>query len=179
MARLILLGAGVARSSRYAPAGLLIEYGHTRVGIDGGAGSEPPETVQAWLVRDDAPHPDLLRIARETGMREPAVAPFRHGPLHIDPVPVGDGLYGYRIVSGHHTAVWAPEHAAFPDWAERADLVFSGPGPGIAATAEAARRLTVRRLVFVLLDEPVFAMLDAGEDPPFGEWGEEGGQYRM
>ncbi|WP_395105548.1 hypothetical protein [Actinomadura sp. SCN-SB] len=179
MARLILLGAGAARSPRFAPAGLLVEYGHTRVGIDGGAGSEPPGTADAWLVRDDAPHPDLLRIARETGMCEPAVAPFRHGPLRVDPLPVGEGLYGYRIAAGHHTAVWAPEHTAFPHWAEGAELVFSGPGAGIAETAEAARRLTVRRLVFVLLDETVSGMLDAGEDPPFGEWGEEGGRYRM
>jgi hypothetical protein len=179
MARLILLGVGAARSPRFAPAGLLIEYGHTRVGIDGGAGSEPPENVDAWLVRDDVPHPDLVRIARDTGMCEPAVAPFRHGPLHVDPLPEGDGVYGYRIVSGHHTAVWAPEYRTFPAWAERADVVFSGPGADLGATAEAARRLKVRRLVFVLLDEPVFAALDAGKDPPFGEWGEEGGQYKM
>ncbi|MFI0352200.1 hypothetical protein [Actinomadura sp. 9N407] len=179
MPRLILLGAGAARSSRFAPAGLLVEYGHTRVGIDGGPGSEPPENVHAWLVRDDAPHPDLLRIAQETGMREPAVAAFRHGSLHIDPMPAGDGAYGYRIVSGHHTAVWAPRFGDFPGWAGSADLVFAGPGSDLAATVEAARRLKVGRLVLVLLDERAGAAMDAGTDPPFGEWGEEGGQYRM
>ncbi|GAA2402717.1 hypothetical protein GCM10010191_07830 [Actinomadura vinacea] len=179
MPRLILLGVGAAGSPRFAPAGLLIEYGHTRVGIDGGAGSEPPETVDAWLVREGGAHADLRRIARETGMCEPAVAPFRHGPLHVDPLPAGAGVYGYRIVSGHRTAVWAPEFTAFPDWAGHADLAFAGTGPDLAATAAAARRLEVRRLVFVLLGGPVLAALDAGTDPPFGEWGEEGGQYRM
>jgi hypothetical protein len=179
MPRLILLGVGTTGSPRFAPAGLLIEYGHTRVGIDGGPGSEPPGNVDAWLVRDDKPHPDLLRIAHDTGMREPAVAPFRHGALHAEPVPAGDGLYAYRIVSGHRTAVWAPEFDTFPGWAEGANVVFSGPGPGVDATAEAARRLRVGRLVFVLLDEASLAGLDAGKDPPFGEWGEEGGRYRM
>ncbi|XVQ15087.1 hypothetical protein ACQP1W_21915 [Spirillospora sp. CA-255316] len=179
MPRLILLGVGAARSPRFAPAGLLVEYGHTRVGIDGGAGSEPPENVHAWLVRDGGAHSDLHRIAAETGMRPPAVAAFRHGPLHVDPLPAGGGIYGYRIVSGHRTAVWAPEFTAFPGWAERADLAFAGTGGDLGATAEAARRLEVRRLVFVLLDEPVFAALDAGAHPPFGEWGEEGRQYRM
>jgi hypothetical protein len=180
MPRLILLGVGTAGSPRFAPAGLLIEYGHTRVGIDGGPGSEPPETVDAWLVRDDDPHPDLLRIAHDTGMNEPAAGPFEHGALHVDPVPAGDGLHVYRIASGHRTAVWAPEFDAFPECAEGANLVFSGPGAGVDATAEEARRLRVGRLVFVLLDEPAFAAdLDAGKDPPYGEWGQEGGQYRI
>jgi hypothetical protein len=179
MPRLILLGAGAAGSSRLAPAGLLVEYGPTRVGIDGGPGSEPPGNVHAWLVSDEDAHPDLCRVARETGMREPVLEPFRHGALHIDPLPAGERVYGYRIVSGHRTAVWVPSFGGFPGWTAKADLVFAGPGPGVAATAEAARGLEVRRLVFVLLDEAESAALDAGEAPPFGEWGEEGGQYRM
>ncbi|MFB4319317.1 hypothetical protein [Actinomadura sp. 21ATH] len=179
MPRLMLLGVGAAGSARFAPAGLLVEYGHTRVGIDGGAGSEPPENVDAWLVGDGEAHPDLCRVARETGMREPALEPFRHGALHIDPLPAGGGAYGYRIVAGHRSAAWAPAFGGFPEWAAKADLVFAGPGTGVAATAAAARRLEVRRLVFVLLDERACAAMDAGEEPPFGEWGEEGGQYRI
>jgi hypothetical protein len=74
--------------------------------------------------------------------------------------------------------VWAPE-GGLPDWAENADLVFAGTGSGIEKTAEAARRLRVRRLVFARLGEEAYAALDAGKDPPFGEWGAEGGRYRM
>jgi hypothetical protein len=37
----------------------------------------------------------------------------------------------------------------------------------------------VSRLVFVLLDERTLADRDAGTGPPFGEWGQEGGQYRL
>lgn len=179
MPRLILLGIGSAGSSRFAPAGLLIEYGHTRVGLDGGPGSEPPENVDAWLVTDEhGPlQPGRLRIAREEGMADPAVAPFQHGPLHVDPVPVAHpdaAVYGYRIRAGHHTAVWAPEFAKVPDWGGQADLMFAGAAD-VGETAAAAERFGVRRLVFVCLGEEV----DPQIGPPFGEWGEEGGQYRM
>jgi hypothetical protein len=34
--RCVLLGVGAMRSPRFAPAGLLIEYGTTRVQFDGG-----------------------------------------------------------------------------------------------------------------------------------------------
>jgi len=177
----MLLGVGTAASPRFAPAGLLLEYGHTRVGFDGGPGSEPPETVQAWLVRsrEGALHSELRRIADECGMPEPAVASFRHGALHVEPLPLpGEAPVGYRITAGRHLAVWAPESRGLPVWAEEADLVFAGTS-GMRRTIEAARRLRVRRLVFALLDEDACAAMDAGKDPPFGEWGQEGGRYRL
>ncbi|MEU5882573.1 hypothetical protein [Spirillospora sp. NPDC047279] len=180
MARLILLGVGTARSALFAPAGLLIEYGHTRVGLDGGPGSEPPENVHAWLVADEQGplRDDLHRIAHESEMLEPVVGSFRHGPLHVDPLPVAHpkaGVHGYKITMGHRSAVWAPEFVKLPDWAEAADLVFAGASADVAGTARSAQDLRVRRLVFVGLDE------EPGQSttPAFGEWGEEGGQYRI
>lgn len=187
MPRLILLGVGTARSSRHAPAGLLVEYGHARIGLDGGPGSEPPGSSQAWLVRDEhGPHQSVLgRIARECGMPEPVLAPFRHGPLRIEPLPVphpGGAMHGYRITARHRTCVWAPEFAEPPGWARDADLMFAGvpPGPApdaadaAAATARAVRRLGVARLV--LVRPPPAGRRDP---PPFAEWGVEGGLYRM
>lgn len=175
---MILLGVGPAQSPRFAPAGLLVEYGHTRVGIDGGPGSEPPETIEAWLVRDESGplQADLRRIARESEMPEPAAGSFRHGPLHIDPLPGG-----YKITSGHHAAAWAPETADLPDWSRAADVVFADAleWARVIDVAKSAQRLGVRRLVFARLGGSVLEVLDRGEPPPFGEWGEEGRSYRM
>lgn len=193
MSRLILLGIGTAKSPRFAAAGLLVEYGHTRVGLDGGPGSEPPENIDAWLIRDkDGPLlPELRRLAREEGMCLPEVTSFQQGSLRIEPEPVvcaDREVHGYRITSGRHTAVWAPEFTAFPQWSGGADIVFADaatrsgtPGDrlGVASSAAAAQRLDVGRLVFARLGETVFPAVDAGETPPFGEWGEEGRTYRM
>ncbi|HEU5160168.1 MAG TPA: hypothetical protein VFU43_24440 [Streptosporangiaceae bacterium] len=184
MSRLILLGNGTADSLRFAPVGLLLEYGHIRVGIDGGPGSEPPENIDAWLVRDEhGPlRAELLRIARETGMPEPAVLPYQHGPLKIEPVPVADHVYGYRIGVGHHVAGWLPEAATLPAWADGLDLAFADGSLDDARThelAHAAKRLRVRRLVFVRLGAAALAAVDAGAAPPYGEWGDEGRTYRM
>jgi hypothetical protein len=193
---LVLLGVGTARSPRFAPAGLLVEYGHTRVGIDGGPGSEPPENVDAWLVRDeDGPlQPERMALAADEDMTAPVTGPFHHGTLHIEPLPVrcgGRRMHGYRITAGRHTAVWAPEFTEFPSWAEGADLVFAdataweagsrgtGDRLGVLASALAARRLGVRRLVFAHLGQAVYEAVDSGQDPPFGEWGEEGRKYRI
>ena len=184
MSRLILLGIGTTESPRFAPYGLLLEYGHIRVGFDGGPGSEPSENVHAWLVGDDrsALHGERLRIARETGMPEPAVAPYDHGPLKVTPLPVAGDRHGYQIKIGHHLAAWAPECAALPAWAEGEDLVFadgSSDWPATQEIARTAKRLRVQRLVLVNLGAPALAALDAGEPPPYGEWGEEGRRYRL
>ncbi|MFD0689412.1 hypothetical protein [Actinomadura fibrosa] len=181
MPRLILLGVGTARSRAHAPAGLLVEYGHAHVGLDGGPGSEPPETCEAWLVRDEKGplQAELLRIARESGMPAPVLAPYRHGSLHIVPMPVpsrAGTMHGYRIAAGRRTCVWAPESAEPPAWARGADLVFAGAGRAPAATAEAFRGLGVRRLVLV---RSPGGDAEPGGPPPFGEWGAEGAVYRM
>lgn len=180
MSRLILLGVGTADSPQHAPAGLLLEYGHIRVGFDGGPGSEPPENIDAWLICDvhDGLRPILREIARDTGMPEPAVVPYDHRPLQIEPLPAGPLSYGYRISTGHRTAVWTPDFTDFPTWAARADLMFadgSGSPAEITETAAAAKRLEVRRLVFVRLGPAA----DAMDAPPSGEWGVEGRTYRL
>ena len=46
---------------------------------------------------------ELRRIARESGMPAPVLAPFLHGSLHIVPMPVpsrGGTMHGYRIAAG-------------------------------------------------------------------------------
>lgn len=197
--RLILLGIGAMDSPRYAPAGLLVEYGHVRVGLDGGPGSEPPDTADAWLVTDERSElrAELRRIAHEIGMPEPAVTTYEHGPLHIQPFAVrhtSHETYGYRITLGHRVAVWAPEFWEFPEWAERAQIMFAdgaawdrpirfrggvGGHMCVPDVAAAARRHQVRRLVFAHIDRPSLQALDAGELPTFGEWGEEGRRYSL
>jgi hypothetical protein len=184
VSRLILLGIGTADSLRFAPAGLLLEYGHVRVGIDGGPGSEPAENIDSWLVRQERGPlwDELLRIAHETGMPAPAVGPFQHGPLKIEPIQVAGPVHGYRIAIGHHVAAWVPEAPDLPPWTEGMDLVFadgSAPEPRTHELAGAAKRLRVQRLVFVRIGASALAAVDAGEQPPYGEWGEEGRKYRM
>jgi hypothetical protein len=184
VSRLILLGIGPAESSRFAPAGLLIEYGHIRVGIDGGPGSEPPENIDAWLVRDEQGtlQPELSRLAQETGMPEPSVQPYDHGPLKITPIPAAGHVQDYRIRIGHHLAAWVPECSELPSWVEGMDLVFADGSlnwPDTQELARTAKRLRVQRLVFVRLGDSSLAAMDGGEEPPYGEWGEEGRKYRM
>ena len=45
-------------SPRYAPAGLLVECGSSRVMIDGGPGATPKGKLSAWLVTDS--HSELI-----------------------------------------------------------------------------------------------------------------------
>ena len=65
--RLTLLGVGALNSPRYTPAGLLVEFGSTRVMIDGGPGSAPRRkvsrtdgkvivsgNVRSWMEKDEA-----------------------------------------------------------------------------------------------------------------------------
>ena len=184
MSRLILLGIGTTDSPRFAAVGLLLEYGHLRVGFDGGPGSEPSENSHAWLVRSEQSvlHPELRRIAHETGMPEPAVAPYEHGPLEVKPFQLADHLHGYRIRVGHHLAAWLPECPELPAWVEGTDLVFADGSRDWHDTQEIARtakRLRVQRLVFVNLGAAALAAMDRGEPPLYGEWGEEGRKYRL
>jgi hypothetical protein len=51
--RLTLLGVGAMNSPRYAPAGLLVEYGSARVMMDGESRAAPKRKVVTWLVTDE------------------------------------------------------------------------------------------------------------------------------
>lgn len=180
--RCYLLGTGVAGSLRGAPAGLLLEYGHVRIGFDGGPGSEPPEHVSAWLVCDpeDPAMPGLRYIAHMTGMPEPERRPYDSGPVHVRPMDTGTGEYGYHILCGHHLITWVPRATGFPGWAEGSALMFADGAEAerISRTAAEAQRHEVQRLVYGRLGDQALARMAAGRSPPFGEWGEEGRLYR-
>lgn len=69
---------------------------------------------------------------------------------------------------------------------EQAELMpairFPGGVGGHASvrdTAERARRRPVRRLVFAHIGRPSIRAQEAGERPPYGEWGVEGRTYRL
>ena len=191
-----LLGVGAMNSPRYAPAGLLIERGHVRVAIDGGPGAEPEGPLAVWLVTDQ--HAELIaalrRLAAARGL-VPEVGAYRAGGLDIAPYPVVHTSHptcGYLIEADGRRIVWAPEFLEFPAWAAGADLMFAdaagwarpirfargagGHAPALAVAEQAARH-GVRRLVFAHIGRPAIAALDAGQVPPFGEIGAEGGRY--
>jgi len=88
--------------------------------------------------------------------------------------------------------VWAPEFWTFPHWAAGCDLMFAdaagwarpirfagGVGGHAAAldVARFARRHGVRRLVLAHIGRPTIRAIDAGERPPFGEFGADGRRY--
>src|SRR5438445_13107245 len=127
--RFILVGVGAMKSPRYAPAGLLVEYGAQRVMLDGGPGTEPAEPIDAWLVTDDHGElmPKIRRLANARGLK-PAVSCFCSDGLVIAPKPVvhhSHPTYGYQIEAGGRRVVWAPELLEFPGWAEGAALMFA------------------------------------------------------
>jgi hypothetical protein len=186
-------------SPRFAPAGLLVRCGDTAVAIDGGPGAEPPGAVEAWLVTDE--HAELRavlrRLARARGMPAPAVTEYSAGALTVRPFPVehtSHPAYGYRISAGGQIAVWAPEFWLFPRWADRAGLLFAeaagwdhpirfrggvGGHASVAQVAAEAARHGVHRLVYAHIGRPSLRAMDAGLQPPFGEWGAEGRTYSV
>jgi hypothetical protein len=193
-----LLGVGAMRSPRYAPAGLLLVAGGSRVAFDGGPGAEPAGRVDAWLVCDERSElqADLRRLAGERGLR-PVVAGFARGGLSVEPQPVAHTSHptvGYLVRFGDRRVAWAPEFWTFPDWADGVDLLFGdaagwnrpirfagGVGGHAAAldVADEARRRGVRRLVFAHIGRPTIRAIDAGARPPFGEFGRDGARYRL
>jgi hypothetical protein len=193
--RLTLLGVGAMRSPRYAPAGLLVSYGRTRVMIDAGPDTDCSQ-AEAWLVTDDRAEliAGIRRRARTHGL-EPRVATFRHDDLAIRPrrvVHTAHPTFGYRITAAGRTAVWAPEFWTFPTWARGADLLFAeaagwnrpihfarGVGGHLCAldVARAAQRAGVGRLVLAHIGRPSIRARDRGERLPFGEWGDDGRTY--
>jgi len=191
-----LLGIGAMNSPRYGPAGLLVERGRSRVAIDGGPGAEPDGPLAAWLVTDH--RAELIAALRQLAAARqlaPAVSAFHASGLDITPRPVvhtSHPTYGYLIEADGCRVVWAPEFLEFPTWASGADLMFAeaagwarpirfarkagGHAPALEVARQAARR-GVRRLVFAHIGRPTIAALDAGQAPPFGEIGAEGGRY--
>lgn len=87
--RLVTLGVGAQNSPRFAPAGLLVAHRGVRVILDGGAGAEPPGTLDAWLVTDERAEliASIRRLGREQGV-EPRAGDFRSGDLEIRCRPV-------------------------------------------------------------------------------------------
>lgn len=194
---LLLAGVGAMNSPRYRPAGLLLTHGRTRIMFDGGGAASPASPVDAWLVCDDRAElmPDIRRRGRAMSVR-PAVGGFTEDDLVVEPWPVVHTAHptvGYLIGAGRRRTVWAPEFWEFPAWVRDADLMFAdaaawgrpirfaggvGGHATVADTAEHARRYGVSRLVFAHLGRPAIRALDAGERPPYGEWGVEGRVYR-
>lgn len=182
------MGVGAMCSPRYAPAGLLVERGRTRVMIDGGPGAEPLGALSAWLVTDE--HAELMselrRMARARGLT-PRVASFVGRGLAIEPHPVAHTshpAFGYLIAIDGVSIGWAPEFWRFPSWAAGVDLLFAeaagwdrpirfaGGVGGHAPALEVARQARARgvaRLVFAHVGRPTIRALDAGARPPFGE----------
>ena len=194
--RVTLLGVGAMSSPRFAPAGLLVEAGRSRVMLDGGPGAVPDGALDAWLVTDA--HGELAaairRLARARGLGS-GVASFITGSLSVTPRPVvhtSHPAHGYVIAAGGWRLAWAPEFWRFPAWAARVDLCFAdaagwarpirfangvGGHACVFETAEAAKRRRVGRLVFAHIGRPSIRAIDTGEQPPFGEWGEEGTRF--
>lgn len=195
---LTLLGVGAMNSPRFAPAGLLVRSGAARIALDGGPGAEPPRRLGAWLVTDERSElrTALVRLAADRGL-EPRVGAWHDGDVSITPHPVvhtSHPTYGYLIEAADRRAAWAPEFWTFPDWAAAVDLLFAdaagwsrpirfaGGVGGHAAclqVAADARRNRVRRVVFAHIGRPTIRAIDAGERPPFGEFGREHRRYQL
>jgi hypothetical protein len=195
--RLTLLGVGAMSPPRYQPAGLLLSARGRRVMIDGGPGAEPEQPIDAWLVTDDRAEliREIRRLARARGT-EPAVASYTHRTVRADPHPWCTPRTDLRIPSFHPGSAgwWAPEFWRFPTWAAAADLMFAdaagwnrpihfarnvGGHASVHDTARAARDHGVRPLVFAHIGRPSIRAIDAGLEPPFGEWGTERRIYQL
>jgi hypothetical protein len=194
--RLTLLGVGAMNSPRYAPAGLLAEYGAVRVAIDGGPGAAPSGRLDAWLVTDE--RAELIRELRQLGAAHglvPQARDFAADGLRLAARPVVHTSHptcGYVIEAAGRRVVWAPEFLDFPSWAEGADLMFAdaagwarpirfahGTGGHAAAlaVAEQAPVQQVGRLGFAHIGRPTIRAIDAGQTAPFGEFGADGASY--
>lgn len=183
-------------SPRYAPAGLLVEHGNTRIMFDGGPGATPEPPIAAWLVTDA--QAELIRevrlLAANLGV-EPRVAAFETKDLTVEPLAVvhtSHPTYGYRVVVDQGVVAWAPEFVEFPGWAAGADLAFveaagwqrtiwfrGRVGGHLAAldVAREARNHDIGRLVFAHIGRPTIQAIERGEQPPFGEFGRDGDRY--
>lgn len=194
--RCTLLGVGAMSSPRFAPAGLLIEHGRTRVMIDGGREAEPRGSLDAWLVTDESAEliAEIRRLAKGR-VEPPSARGFTEHGLRIDAHPVvhtNHPTFGYRIGVGQGSVVWAPELLEVPRWVAGADVMFAeaasfrrtiwfagkvgGHLPAVEVARE-ARALGVRRLVFAHIGRETIRAMDAGERAPFGEFAADGDVY--
>ena len=196
--RLTLLGVGAMNSPRYPPAGLLVRYDRQQFMLDGGPGAEPPGPLVAWLVSDARSElRRQLRAVTEARGLQPTVAAISVADLTIEPRPVthtSHPTWGYLIHTATSSAAWAPEFWTFPGWAAGVDLMFAeaagwdrpirfaggtgGHMPALQVAGE-ARAHGVHRLVLAHLGRPALRAIDAGERPPFGEWGVPGRTYQL
>lgn len=196
--RFTLLGVGAMNSPRYAPAGLLVECGGTRVMIDGGPGAEPKGELNAWLVTDERGEliHRLRKLAR-TRELEPHVGSFLSHGVSIKPhrvVHTSHDTYGYVIRCSGKKIVWAPEFFVFPGWARNADIMFAeaagwnrpisfrggvGGHASVEQVAGDALKYKIRRLVFAHIGRPTIKALDAGKRPAFGEFGTDRSVYKL
>jgi hypothetical protein len=196
--RFTLLGVGAMNSPRYAPAGLLVEYGAVRVAIDGGPGGAPAGRLDAWLVTDE--RAELIRELRQLAAAHglvPRACDFSSGGLRLAAQPVvhtSHPTFGYLIEAAGRRVVWAPEFLEFPSWAAGADLMFAdaagwarpirfahqaGGHAAALAVAEQARVQHVGRLVFAHIGRPTIRATDAGQTAPFGEFGADSASYLL
>jgi hypothetical protein len=193
--RLTLLGVGAMNSPRYEPAGLLIQYGKTRLMIDGG-GAAPKHRIVAWLVTDEQGEliREIRKLARPLHLA-PAVTSFSSDGLSLKPhsvVHTSHDAYGYTIEACGKKIVWAPEFLKFPKWARGADLMFAeaaswsrpilfrggvGGHAPVERVARDAAKHEIKRLVFAHIGRPTIRAIDAGKAAAFGEFGTEGDLY--
>lgn len=195
---LTTLGVGAANSSCFAPAGLLVTQGLTRIMLDGGPNSEPSDRLDAWLVTDE--HAELMeqvrRIAGKLGL-EPHMGDFSDDRLSVRFHPVAHTNHlsgGYLIRCEGWTVAWAPEFWQFPDWAAGVDLMFAeafgwdrpirfvggvGGHMHVLGVAADARARGVRQLVFAHIGRPALTAIDRGERPPFGKFARDGQVFRL
>ncbi|MGA9522057.1 MAG: hypothetical protein WBV82_11360 [Myxococcaceae bacterium] len=184
-------------SPRYAPAGLLIELGKTRVMIDGGADMQVGE-LDAWLVSDERAElmPAIRRRLRGSPL-EAGVRSFQKGALRITPKPVvhtNHPAFGYLIEVPQARVGWAPEFLEYPVWATKLDLLFAeaagwnrriwfrgrvGGHASATEVAEKARAARVQHLVFAHIGRPTIRAMDEGCVPLFGEFGADGQTWRV
>ncbi|HLN97530.1 MAG TPA: hypothetical protein VK208_03520 [Pyrinomonadaceae bacterium] len=196
--RFTLTGVGAMNSPRFAPAGLLIDYGGTRVMIDGGPGAITKFKPSAWLVTDERSEliRDIRKVAESRGLR-PKLDIFESDGLRIEPrsvIHTNHPTCGYLVHAAGKRIVWAPEFFVFPRWAKEADLIFAeaagwkrpilfrggvGGHTSVDQVARDARKNKVKRLVFAHIGRPTIKAIEKGERLEFGEFGTDGDVFRL
>ena len=126
---------------------------------------------------------------------EARIDSFVRGDFAVYPqvvIHTSHATYGDLLTVGDKRVVWAPEFFTLPDWASGADLMFAeaagwdrpirfakavGGHCPVLEVAQQARRKRVKKLVFAHIGRPTIRAIDAGKQPPFGEFGCDGERY--